>query len=176
MSVMTTVDPALMRQCMGRFASGVTIVTGTGPDGAPLGFACQSFASLSLEPPLILICVDHSGRSWPLIESQGVFSVQVLAEDQDDLCARFGSSRGRRFEGLDWSPSVLGTPSLDDVLLRVHARIERVVTAGDHDIVVGEVVALERGRDADPMLFYRGRLGIPGRITVPTDSLGWGWE
>lgn len=175
-SLDAAIDPAVMRQCMGQFASGVTVVTGTGPDGEPLGFACQSFASLSLQPALILICVDHGGRSWPLIAQQGRFTVNVLADDQGDLCARFGSRHGRRFEDLDWSTSPIGTPSLPDVLLRVHARVDQVVPAGDHDIVVGAVAALEQGRSADPMLFFRGRLGIPERVATPPHSLGWGWE
>ncbi|WP_300681911.1 flavin reductase family protein [Nocardioides sp.] len=175
MSVLTAPTPHEMRRHMGQFASGVTVVTGTAADGSPLGFACQSFASLSLEPPLILICVDHGGRSWPQIAPQGVFTVHVLGADQGELCERFGSSRGRRFEGLDWTTSALGTPSLPDVLLRVHARVHQVVPAGDHDIVIGEVAGLEHDRDANPMLFFRGRLGMPDHIQVSTETLGWGW-
>ncbi len=175
MTVLTRPTPTQMRRCMGQFASGVTVVTGTSPEGAPLGFACQSFASLSLDPPLVLICVDHGGRSWPRMAAAGVFSVHVLSADQRDLCDRFGSSRGRRFEGLDWTLSPLGTPSLPDVLLRVHTRVQRVIPAGDHDIIVGEVEALEQCRDADPMLFFRGRLGVPDHHQVAGETLGWGW-
>lgn len=175
MSVLTSPTPDLMRRCMGQFASGVTVVTGTAADGSPLGFACQSFASLSLDPALILICVDHSGRSWPLMREQGAFTVNVLGADQAELCQRFGSSRGLRFDGLDWTTSPLGTPSLPDVLLRVHASVHQIVPAGDHDIVVGRVESLEPVRDANPMLFFRGRLGMPDHIQVPSESSGWGW-
>src|SRR3546814_8349050 len=79
-----------MRRAMGIFASGVTVVTGLDDDG-PVGFACQSFASVSLDPPLVLFCADHGGRSWPRIRATGRFSVNVLGEDQDELCGRFRS-------------------------------------------------------------------------------------
>lgn len=176
MATATTVDPLLMRACMGQFASGVTVVTGVDEQGVPLGFACQSFASLSLDPALILICVDHRGRSWPQIAPSGKFSVNVLGEGQDDLVSRFGSSRGLRFEGLDWHYSAQGTPSLPGVLLRVHCEVHEVLPGGDHDIIVGRVTDLEQGDGGDPMLFFRGKIGIRHEIAVETHTLGWGWE
>lgn len=148
-----------MRRAMGIFASGVTVVTGLDDDG-PVGFACQSFASVSLDPPLVLFCADHGGRSWPRIRATGRFSVNVLGEDQDELCGRFGSSRGARFDGLDWSVSAWGTPSLPQVMLRVHAEVHAVHTAGDHDIVIGRVLELEPGTPERPMIFYRGKFGV----------------
>jgi len=167
-----------MRAALGCFASGVTVVTGMGADG-PVGFACQSFASVSLEPPLVLFCADHRGRSWPLIREAGRFCVNVLAEHQADLCDRFGSSRGARFEGLGWAMSAWGTPSLPGVLLRVHAEVEDVHAAGDHDVVIGRVLALDTADFARPMVFYRGAFGVdfdahPARSAVPTSLLRWG--
>lgn len=153
------VSPAEMRHAMSHFATGVTVVTGLDDDG-PVGFACQSFASVSLEPPLVLFCADHRGRAWPRIRRTGRFAINVLREDQTDLCDRFGSSRGARFEGLGWERSRWDTPALPRVLLRVHAEIDDVHVAGDHDVVIGRVVELECLDDDRPMLFYRGAFGI----------------
>jgi flavin reductase (DIM6/NTAB) family NADH-FMN oxidoreductase RutF len=151
--------PAEMRLAMGRFATGVTVVSGLDEEG-PVGFACQSFASVSLEPPLILFCADHRGRAWPRIRRTGRFSVNVLGENQPDLCARFGSSRGAKYDGLDWTVSKWGTPALPGVLMRVHAEVYDVHTAGDHDVVIGRVAELECLDDDRPMVFYRGAFGL----------------
>ncbi|CAM5286886.1 MULTISPECIES: flavin reductase family protein [Streptomyces] len=171
----TAPTPPRMRRVMGSFASGVTVVTGLGRDGAPAGFACQSFASVSLEPALVLFCADHRGRAWPRIRETGRFTVNILAADQTDLCGRFGSGRGRKYEDLDWEPSPWGTPSLPDVLSRVHAEVYDVHGGGDHDVVVGRVLALETVSDRPPMLFFRGGFDVGG----PADALAvpdvWGW-
>ncbi|MDR7303887.1 flavin reductase family protein [Haloactinomyces albus] len=155
----TAPTPAEMRTAMGAFASGVTVVTGIDGDEA-VGFACQSFASVSLEPPLVLFCADHSGRAWPRIRNAGRFCVNVLSEQQTDLCDRFGSHRGRKYDGLDWELSHWNTPALRDVLLRVHAEIHDVHVAGDHDVVIGHVLQLETVNEERPMIFFRGRFGI----------------
>lgn len=163
--------PDQMRHALGHFATGVTVVTGLDAEGAPVGFACQSFASVSLDPPLVLFCADHRGRSWPLIRDTGRFTVNVLGHDQRDLVERFGSPAGRRFEGLAWEPSVAG-PSLSGVLIRVHCEVEQVHVAGDHDVVIGRVLHLEDGETGRPMLFYRGAFTVTaGRVTPRTDGL-----
>lgn len=165
--------PGEMRQAMGSFASGVTVVTGL-DDGAPVGFACQSFASVSLDPALVLFCADHRGRAWPRIRESGLFTVNVLAEHQTDLCNRFGSSRGEKFDGLAWEESVIGTPSLPDVLMRVHAEVHDVLVAGDHDVVVGLVHQLETPVAESPLLFFRGRFGVEDQHEYNAPDL-WGW-
>lgn len=157
----TTISPAEMRSVLGRFATGVTVVTGTDEDG-PVGFACQSFASVSLDPPLILFCADHGGRSWPRIQRSGRFTVNVLHEQQRELCQRFGSRDGLKFTGLEWQTSRWGTPSLSDVLIRVHAETYDVHTAGDHDVVIGRVLELETVATERPLIFFAGRFGIDG--------------
>jgi flavin reductase (DIM6/NTAB) family NADH-FMN oxidoreductase RutF len=158
------------------FASGVTIVTGI-DDGGPVGFACQSFASVSLEPPLILFCADHNGRTWPRIRNSGLFCVNVLGEEQVDICGRFGSSKGKKFDGLGWHPSRWGTPALPDVLLRIHAEVHDVHVAGDHDVVIGRVLELEQITEQRPMLFFRGRFGVDGHEPPVQPALAnlWGW-
>lgn len=170
---LTPPTPREMRTAMGSFASGVTVVTGY--DDEPVGFACQSFASVSLEPPLVLFCADHRGRAWPRIRSTGRFTVNVLGEDQRDLCDRFGSSRGEKYDGLDWTMSAWDTPSLPGVLMRVHAEVHSVHVEGDHDVVVGRVLQLETAEDdSRPMLFFRGRFGIEDLHTRLAPTL-WGW-
>jgi 3-hydroxy-9,10-secoandrosta-1,3,5(10)-triene-9,17-dione monooxygenase reductase component len=152
------VEPADMRRVLGQFATGVTIVTGT-DDGDPVGFACQSFTSVSLDPPLVLFCPAHTSSSWPRIRRGGVFSVNVLAEDQLDICMRFASSGGEKFAGLPWHETQWG-PCIDDVLATVHCDIDAVHTAGDHDVVIGRVRRLVTHREASPLLFFRGQFGI----------------
>jgi len=154
-----SVSPAEMRSALGQFASGVTVVTGMDEQG-PIGFACQSFASVSLDPPLILFCADHRGRSWPRLRESGRFTVNVLNEEQADLCTRFGSRDGRKFDGLECETSKWSTPSLPGVLMRVHAEVHEVHTAGDHDVVIGRVLELETVVQKSPMIFFRGKFGI----------------
>lgn len=161
---MTTPDtiapsPEELRHHLSYFATGVTIITAHDDDG-PVGFACQSFSSLSLDPPLVLFCVDENSRSWPRIRKAGTFCVNILGEDQQELCGRFGSKKGEKFDGLDWQPSHWGAPALPDVLVRVHAEVSQVHTAGDHDIVIGSVLDLDNPRDGRPLVFYQGRFGL----------------
>ena len=167
---------AQLGHALGHFATGVTVVTGLDADGLPVGFACQSFASVSLAPPLVLFCADHRGRSWLRMRDRGIFSVNVLRHDQRELVDRFGSSVGRRFEGLDWEPGPQGAPSLPGVLVRIHCAVQDVHVAGDHDVVIGRVVGLEEDTAGRPMLFYRGRFGVTERASSVRDEVPGGWD
>jgi flavin reductase (DIM6/NTAB) family NADH-FMN oxidoreductase RutF len=152
------VEASEMRRVMGHFASGVTIVTGdTG--GVPVGFACQSFTSVSLDPPLVLFCPAHTSTTWPLIRTSGSFSVNVLAEDQTDMCRQFATSGGDKFAGLVWHETQWG-PSLDGVLATVHCDIEQVHRTGDHDVVIGRVRKLVTHREVGPLVFFKGQFGL----------------
>lgn len=152
------VEASEMRRVLGHFASGVTIVTGMA-DGEPVGFACQSFTSVSLDPPLVLFCPAHTSSTWPRIRKAGAFSVNVLAEDQMDLCLTFAASGGEKFAGLEWHETSWG-PSLDGVLATVHCDIQQVHSAGDHDVVIGHVRELVTHRAVGPLLFFRGQFGL----------------
>ncbi|MCU1599778.1 MAG: flavin reductase [Frankiales bacterium] len=151
------VDPGEMRRVLGHFASGVTIVTGFDA-GEPVGFACQSFTSVSLDPPLVLFCPAHTSSTWPRIQPSDSFAVNVLAADQIELCKRFATSGGDKFDGTDWTPTQWG-PSLDGVLATVSCDIEQVHAAGDHDVVIGRVRELVTHRDSGPLLFWKGQFG-----------------
>lgn len=164
--------PMEMRRVMGQFCSGITVVAGCDGD-EPVGFACQSFASVSLEPPLVLFCVASASRSWPRIQASGSFAVNVLAEDQQEICARFGRSGEDKFAGLSWRRTEWG-PSIDGVLATVLCDIETVHRAGDHDVVIGRVRQLWTAGENGPLVYFRGRYGLDDPAQ---DALGlWRWE
>lgn len=166
---------AEFRRTLAEFASGVTIVTAEDADG-PVGFACQSFTSVSLDPPLVLFCVTASSRTWPRIRSAGRFAVNVLSEEQSDLCTRFGTRLGTKFDGLDWTHSEWGTPALHGVLARLHCELHAIHDGGDHDIVVGRVLGMDRGEGAEePMVFFRGRFGLGEDEPLPDELWSDGW-
>ncbi|MDV6014177.1 3-hydroxy-9,10-secoandrosta-1,3,5(10)-triene-9,17-dione monooxygenase reductase subunit [Haloechinothrix sp. LS1_15] len=155
------VDASRFRTVLGHFCTGVTVITGYGPDG-PVGFACQSFAALSLDPPLVLFCPGKSSRAWPVIESAGSFAVNVLGESQREVSTVFGSPRADRFAHVDWHRAGSGAPLLDGSLTWIDCAVETVHDAGDHYIVVGRVIELGEISDDRPLLFYRGRYAAIG--------------
>ncbi|QDQ90193.1 flavin reductase family protein [Rhodococcus sp. WB9] len=161
------IDPRRFRTVLGQFCTGVTIIT-TIDDGVPVGFACQSFAALSLEPPLVLFCPTKTSRSWAAIERSGIFCVNVLAEEQQSTCARFGSRDPDKFAGIDWSESPLGSPILTGSLAHIDCSLESVHDGGDHWVAFGRVSSLSEIREERPLLFYRGQYtGIEPDKTVP---------
>lgn len=163
---MGEIDERELREALGHFCTGVTVVASVDGD-VPVGMACQSFASLSLSPPLVLFCPARSSRTWTRIERSGRFCVNVLAADQQDVSAVFGRPGDAKFTGLDWSPSPRGSPVLGGVLTWVDCTIEAVHLAGDHDVVVGRVDELGSLRAARPLLFYRGGYTDTGPPTEP---------
>ncbi|GHB70998.1 monooxygenase [Streptomyces viridiviolaceus] len=149
-------DPVVFRDVLGRFASGITVVAAL--DGAePVGFACQSFASLSLDPPLVMLSVGKASTSWPRIERAGRFCVNILAEDQREVCAALGARGGQKFATVPWRPSPYGTVVIDGALATVDCRLAAVHEAGDHYIVTGEVVDLAARENGRPLLYFRSR-------------------
>ncbi|MFC3850414.1 flavin reductase family protein [Corynebacterium hansenii] len=149
-----TMDEMSIRKAFGEFATGVTIVASD--DGEPVGFACQSFSSLSLNPPLVLFTVMNTSRSWPRIRATGRFSVSVLTEAQRDISAVFGRRGRDKFEHGEWTRSALGNPLLRDCAVWIDCTIEDVHEAGDHFIVVGRVAEIGHRADSRPLLYHRG--------------------
>ncbi|MDI3422084.1 flavin reductase family protein [Streptomyces luteolus] len=151
------------RRVLGHFASGVTVITARAADEAdsPAGFACQSFASLSLDPPLIAFMVARTSTTWPRIARAGAFCVNVLGAEQGELCRGFAVSGGDKFAGVDHTPApVSGAPRLSGVPAWLDCTIHAVHTGGDHLIVVGRVDALDAvAEGGEPLLFHRGRFG-----------------
>jgi 3-hydroxy-9,10-secoandrosta-1,3,5(10)-triene-9,17-dione monooxygenase reductase component len=154
-----TPDPQRFRQVLGHFATGVTVIAGI-EEGEPVGFACQAFAALSLDPPLVLFCPARASSTWPRIASSGEFCANILAADQPDLARRFGVSAADKFSGVDWAPGGNGAPVLAGVLTWVCCSVETVHEAGDHYVIIARVTELGDCVAGDPLLFYRGRFTL----------------
>ena len=152
-----SIDAARFRQVLGHFATGVTVVTATDDD--PVGFTCQAFAALSLEPPMVLLAPAKSSTSWPRIARAGAFCVNILSSDQEELARSFSVSGGEKFVGVQWRRTpVTGAPLLDGVLAWAECQLEQIHDSGDHELVTGRVVSLGVG-DGQPLVFYRGQFG-----------------
>ena len=155
----TTIDPAMFRQVLGSYPTGVCAITAMGVEGTPVGMVIGSFTSVSLEPPLVGFLPDKGSSTWPMIESAGHFCVNVLASDQQQVCRQLASKGPDKFAGLDVALSEHGHPVIADSIARIDCDIHAVIDAGDHWFVLGKVLGLETTRDDDPMLFHRGRYG-----------------
>lgn len=142
------------RDVLGRFCSGVTVVTAMTGEG-PVGLTCQSFSSVSLRPPLVLFVPARTSRAWPLIEGVGHFTVNLLSAAQEAVSNQFARTGADKFAGVEWSPSVLGDPRLAGSLAWIDCTIDAVHEAGDHYLVVGRVERLTVGDVDDPLVFYR---------------------
>ena len=150
------VDPAEFRQALRQFATGVTVVTTRDVDGRPCGLTVSAFAAVSLEPPLVLVCVARSTSSHDAIAAHGWFAVHVLGAEQEALARRFAAPAGDRFAGLPGRVGLAQLPLLADVVAALECRIVHAHPGGDHTIFVGEV---ERTATTDrPLLLHaRGR-------------------
>lgn len=148
-------DSSTFRTVLGRFCSGVVIVTSE-LDGAPLGLTAQSFTSVSLDPPLVLFCPAKTSTTWPGIRAAGKFCINVLSEEQTETCKQFAVSGGDKFGGVPWHWTASGAPEIDGCLAYIDCTLEQVHDAGDHEIVIGRVNDLRLGGPERPLLFYQG--------------------
>ena len=160
------IDPRVMRDVLGHFASGVTVVTADGGDG-PVGFTCQSFSSLSLDPPLVALAPARTSSTWPRLRDIGRFCVNVLAEDQSALSVAFARSGTDKFAGVRWRPSRHGSPVLDGVVAWIDSEVWAEYEGGDHTIVVGRVLDLGADPSRTPLLFHRGAYGLQAALLDP---------
>ena len=152
-------DSAKYRQVLGHFPTGVTVITAV-VDGTPAGMAVGSFASLSLEPPQVLFCAGHSSTTWPKIKEAGSFCVNILAEDQEDVCRVFASKAEDKFAEIGWKRSGTGSPAARRAPWPTStATSRRSSPSGDHDVVVGAVRDLDVLHEGGPLLFFRGGYG-----------------
>lgn len=149
------IDPSEFRQLLGRFATGVTVVTLVTPEGRPLGMTVNSLASVSLNPPLISLCVDREAELHDAILRADEFIVNVLASSQEALARRFSDKHEDRFDGIGYHLSPEGLILLDGTLARVVCERFAEYPGGDHTIVLGQVVGGDTG-DGRPLLYYRG--------------------
>jgi 3-hydroxy-9,10-secoandrosta-1,3,5(10)-triene-9,17-dione monooxygenase reductase component len=151
-------DSATYRTVLGHFATGVTIVTAL-DGGEPVGMACNSFTSVSLDPPLVLFCAAKGSMTWPRMQNAHNFAVNVLAEDGEAVCRVFATKDVDRFAAVTHRRGATGAPILADALAYVDCETVAEHDAGDHVIVVGRVVELGYATEGTPLLFYRGGYG-----------------
>ncbi|WP_343079453.1 flavin reductase family protein [Ostreiculturibacter nitratireducens] len=145
-----------LREALGRYATGVTIVTAQSPEG-PVGMTANSFTSVSLDPPLVLWCPARSSGRFPAFAAASHYAIHVLAADQLDLCRRF-AREGRDFAGLGDKVTPEGAPALPGCLARFDCAAHAAHEGGDHAILVGQVLRAEM-RAGDPLIFWGGRYG-----------------
>ena len=141
---------------MGHFATGVTIITTKGADGTPYGLTANAFTSLSLDPPLCIVCVDRKAESFAHFYDSKVFTVNILTTEQEDLSNRFAKSGGDKFTGVSTVPGHHGAPLIEGALAHIECRITDTLEGGDHVIHVGQVVHMHM-QAGDPLLFFQGR-------------------
>lgn len=148
-------DPREFRRVMSHYPTGVVVVSAL-VDGRPQGMAAGSFLSVSLDPPLVAFCADHSSTTWPGLRTAGAFVVNVLGASQQDVCRTFAQRGVDRFAGQSWTPDANGHPVLNASPVWISCRLEAVHVVGDHDLVVGRVEDLGMRTEQDPLVFLRG--------------------
>jgi|SRR5215470_1930408 len=148
------IDKEDFRRVLSHFAAGVTVVTTLDADGQPFGLTATAFTSVSLEPPLVLVCVDKKAETYPHFEPCGAFAVNFLAHEQRDVSQHFAKHGGDKFSALGWRRGVLGVPLLEGTIGHVECRIRHWYDAGDHTIMVGEIESAD-ACEGEPLLHFR---------------------
>ena len=155
--IRTVIGPDDFRKVLSHFGSGVTIVTTSDADKRPTGLTCSSFASVSLDPPLILVCVDHKAQSFPALRESGRFAVNILSAGQEALSRRFATSKiTDKFDGVAHTMTDLGLPLLADALAHLECMTVSAHVEGDHTIFVGRVERMGVP-GGEPLLYFRGK-------------------
>ena len=149
------IDKNELRRVMGHFATGVTVITTLNKDGKINGLTANAFSSVSLDPPLCLISVDKKAESYSSFEESRVFTVNILASDQEALSRKFAVSGGNKFEGVAYRIGANGAPILNGALAYIECKLYAAYDGGDHTIYLGEVQQTEI-TESKPLLFFRG--------------------
>ena len=155
---LSTIDPATFRSVLGRFASGVTIVTVCDNQHYDHGMTVSAFCSLSLEPPLVLVCIERSASLHAVIangETASQFAVNILESNQEELARRFAEDHPNRFDGVGFTRGTTGAPIIDNCLAVIECEVQSRHPAGDHTIVIGTVIGSATS-EGSPLLYYRG--------------------
>ena len=153
---MSKIEKQQFRRICGKFASGITVATVLDSEGGCHGMTANSFTSVSLTPPLVLVCVDHHARIREHLRIGEYFGINILSAGQKSLSEKFAGNGYDRFEGVSWYPGQTGVPLLPDVLATIECSRVNVITVGDHDIVIGEVLHADC-QDGEPLVFYGGQ-------------------
>jgi flavin reductase (DIM6/NTAB) family NADH-FMN oxidoreductase RutF len=158
------IGPDDFRRVLGHFATGVTVLTTCDVDRRPTGLTCSAFSSVSLDPPLVMVCVDHKSQSFPAIRDGARFAVNILGADQEAVSRRFASTRLDKFDGVPHTISDMGLPLVVGALAQLECVTVSAHVEGDHTIFVGRV---ERASapSGDPLLYFKGQYQ---RLSEPT--------
>jgi 3-hydroxy-9,10-secoandrosta-1,3,5(10)-triene-9,17-dione monooxygenase reductase component len=159
MTAMVDIDPRRFRDVLGHLPTGVTVITSHG-GGGPVGMAANSVTSVSLDPPLVLFCPAKSSTTWPALRQTGAFCINVMAGHHEELTRQFAAKETDRFAGVAYTVRDAG-PALSDAVAWVECRLRDEHDAGDHTIVVADVVAIEatQSGEIEPLVFFKGRYG-----------------
>ncbi len=165
------IDPALFRETLGHYPTGVAAITAVTTEGSPVGMVVGSFTQVSFDPPLVAFLPTIGSKSFAGIRTATAFCVNVLASDQESLCRRFATAGDQKFEGVGWRAGPLGSPILDGAVAWIECTFEDVREAGDHCIVLGRVRDLAVERSTLPLLFFQGGYGrfSPGSFIAAPD-------
>jgi 3-hydroxy-9,10-secoandrosta-1,3,5(10)-triene-9,17-dione monooxygenase reductase component len=153
-----SLDPAELRSVLGHFPSGVVIVTGMSDAGC-VGLTVQSFMALSMEPPLVLLSIARTSKSWPAIKATGLIAINILSDSQAELALAFARSGGSKFESCAWNPGqATGSPRIADAIAWIEAEIWQVYDGGDHEIVAARIINLSScAGDSRPLVFFQSK-------------------
>jgi flavin reductase (DIM6/NTAB) family NADH-FMN oxidoreductase RutF len=165
------IDPALFRETLGHYPTGVAVVTAVADEGVPVGMVVGTFSSVSMNPPLIAFYPMSNSRSFAQLRGASAFCINVLASDQEAFCRTFATAGENKFDGVGWRPAPLGSPILDGAVSWIECTFEDVREAGDHFIVLGRVEDLAVERSTLPLLFFQGGYGrfSPGSFIATPD-------
>lgn len=161
------IEPLSFREALGHYASGITVIS-SHIDGEPIGFTCQSFYSVSMNPPLVSFSVKASAYCYPKIRQAGRFAVNILSGEQARISNQFAQQGADKWHAVEWQKSPLGNPVIADSLYWLDCEIHAEHAAGDHLIVIGEVKALNQQKTAanQPLLYFKGQYCA---LTAPTE-------
>ena len=165
-------DPLALRRAFGCFVTGVTVVTAIDGEGRPRGFTANSFTSVSLDPPLVLVCIARAAGSYPLFSTTAHFGINILSEEQRAISGRFASKEADKFAQVQWRPGRTGSPLIAGTVAWLDCRTEQQVDAGDHLILVGRVIDFQHSTQT-PLGFCRGnylRFGLEKQAVTATPT------
>jgi flavin reductase (DIM6/NTAB) family NADH-FMN oxidoreductase RutF len=162
-----TIDAASFKRALGQFATGITVVTSRDTDGRPLGLTVNAFSSVSLDPPLVLVCIDHRSGANHGIRDSGVFALSILSEQQEDWSRRFARPGPEKFQDVSFTMSRHGLLLVPGALVRMECAVRAAHLAGDHTIYVGEILDLEV-KPGRPLVYHAGHYQRLDEAGTPT--------
>ena len=154
---MSVIDTNFLRKSLGKFSTGVTIVTSIDSEGVPVGMTVNSFSSVSLDPALVLWCIDKKQPSYDTFMDAKGYAVNILSKDQSDLCYKFSSQSYDKFENVNWKKSKNGFPLIENSLAWFDCKKWNYYCGGDHQILVGEVTSFNSS-ELKPLTFWNGQI------------------